>query len=636
MRSALPGTFPFVRSSLPVLLALLLAGCSPAARTTPNVVIISIDTLRPDRLGCYGGRVETPAIDGLARSGVRFENAFTPVPLTLPAHWTIHTGIEPWHHGVVDNGMTLSNPAVATLAERFTKAGYDSAAFVAAFVLHRTFGLDRGFARYDDGPAADAALDQLLHATGRADERVDRALSWLRRERTKPFFLWLHLFDPHAPYDPPPEFRARYSDRPYDGEVAFVDTQVARLLAALDRSGAAGNTLVVLLSDHGESLGEHGEQSHGVLLYDATLRVPLVFQLPRTLTAGKVEHKAATLADVAPTILALAGLAAEPGIDGRDLFSSDHSPRRLAAISESPRRRFGWATLTAIREGGWKYIAGPRPELFEVASDRQEMTDRFGYEAERAAPLARAARAVEKTMRERLAARTAAEPKSEERARLSALGYLSGPTNSPTKNPNPRDVIGSMAELDRAYQLFAEGRLDEAETRLRSLLGQGEVPATAVLEGLARLARLRGRDTEAEALYAQLLEQDPQAVAALAQLVVLAKKRGAHRTEVERARRLAALAPTDGGASRLLADALFAAGRLVESETEWRRGLAVAPGAGRLRLGFARFLIATGRPAEAQREFVRISADESLPGDLVQEAAAVEATLPGAGQRTGN
>lgn len=612
--------------ALPVGL-LFFSGCSPTAEPHPNVLLVSIDTLRADRLGCYGaGQVETPAIDSLARAGVRFENAFTPVPLTLPAHWTIHTGVDPWHHGIVDNGMTLGDSSVATLAERFSEAGYDSAAFVAAFVLHRTFGLNRGFSRYDDGPAADAAIDHLMHANGSADERVDRALSWLRRERTKPFFLWLHLFDPHAPYDPPAEFRARYAERPYDGEVAFVDGQVARLLAALDRSGAAGNTLVVLLSDHGESLGEHGEQSHGILLYDATLRVPLIFRLPGKLAAGKVEREPATLADVAPTILSLAGLAAEPGVDGRDLFGSDRSPRRLAAISESPRRRFGWASLTAIREGGWKYIAAPRPELYEIATDPRETTDRFGREAERATPLARAARAVEKTLRERLADQTAAEPSQEDRARLAALGYLSGPVDS-TRAPNPKDVIGSMAELDRAYQLFAEGRLDEAEVRLRSLLGRSEIPAAAVLEGLARRARLRGRDAEAEALYLRLLQQDPLAVGAHAQLVVLAKKRGDHRTEIERARRLAALAPQDGGASRLLADALWNAGKLKESEAEWRRGLNVAPDAGWLRLGFARFLIATGRPDEARRELVRIKTDETLPSNLLEKAAEAEAAL---------
>lgn len=614
-----------------LLAALFLPGCSPATRPTPtNVVLVSIDTLRPDRLGCYGAtQVETPAIDALAASGVRFEQAFTPVPLTLPAHWTLLTGVEPWHHGVVDNGMTLGAPPVATLAERFAAAGYDTAAFVSAFVLHRTFGLDRGFARYDDGPAADAALDQLLHATGRADERVDRALAWLRRERTKPFFLWLHLYDPHAPYEPPPGFRARYADRPYDGEVAFVDTQIARLLSALERSGASAQTLVVLLSDHGESLGEHGELTHGVLLYDATLHVPMIFRLPGTLTAGEVRREAVTLADVAPTVMALAGLDTTPGIDGKKLFGSTDTPRPLAAISESPHRRLGWATLVAIREAGWKYIAAPRPELFSLADDPGERIDRSGEQAARTAPLARAARAVEATMRTRLAERLAAEPTREEQAQLAALGYLGGARTTTATSIDPKDAIASLSQIDRAYQMFAEGRFDEAEATLRSLLGQARIPPAAVLEGLARLAKLRDRNAEAESLYRQLLTQDPESVAALAQLVVLARQRGDHRLAVERGRRLVALAPTDGGASRLFAEALLAAGDATGAEAEWRRGIAVAPRAGWLRLGFARFLIASGRRGEGERELDRITADDDQPADLVTAARAARSGTTG-------
>lgn len=613
---------PVVASSLLLVLSVLLAGCG---RIEPpvNVLLVSVDTLRPDRLGCYGAtRVETPAIDGLARAGVRFDQAFTPVPLTLPAHWTILTGVEPWHHGVVDNGMTLAAPPAATLAERFAGAGYETAAFVSAFVLHRTFGLDRGFARYDDGPAADAALDQLLHATGRADERVDRALAWLQRERTRPFFLWLHVFDPHAPYDPPEGFRARYAERPYDGEVAFVDTQVARLLSALDRSGAAARTLVVLLSDHGESLGEHGEQTHGIFLYDATLRVPLILRLPGRLAAGEVRREPVTLADVAPTVLALAGLSATPGIDGRDLFGADRSPRQLAAISESPHRRLGWASLTAIRDEGWKYIAAPRPELYALVDDPSERRDRIGAETGRAATLARAAQAVDAALRARLAAGGTADPRSEERARLAALGYVSGQRPAAGAAPDPKDVIGGVNELDDAYQLLAEGRFDEADARLRALVAPGQPASLPVLEALARLARMRGREAEAESLYLQVLERDPEAVAALAQLVVLARQRGDHHGAVERGRRLVALAPTDGGASRLLAEALFAAGKAPAAEAEWRRGLAAAPRAGWLRLSFARFLIATGRAAEGRRELDRITADEDQPADLVTAANA--------------
>lgn len=604
------------------LLAAATAGCRPAGRPAPNVVVVSIDTLRPDRLGCYGGSLaDTPAIDALSREGIRFQNAFTPVPLTLPAHWTILTGLQPWHHGVVDNGMTLSRPPAATLAERFAGAGYDTAAFVSAFVLHRTFGLDRGFSRYDDGPAADAALGQLLHESSPADERVDRALSWLRRERTQPFFLWLHLFDPHAPYAPPPGFRARFRDRLYDGEVAFVDTQVARLLSALVRAGLKEKTLVVLLSDHGESLGEHGEETHGLLLYDATLRVPLILRLPGKLAAGQVRTDPVTLADVAPTILSLAGLPATPGIDGRDLFGPEESSvRAIGAVSEAPRRRLGWAPLIAVREGGWKLISAPRPELYRVSDDPAELLDRRADDPDRATALARTARGIEARLQSVLSARGASEPDLEDRARLSALGYVSGPRSATTAPPDPKDVIRSMGELDRAYQLFADGKLDEAQASLSALLERSELPSPTVLEGLARLARLRGDEAGAESHYLRLLAQDPGALGPLAQLVLLARSRGEHGVEIERARRLVALAPRDGGASRLLAEALLAGGDAAAAEAEFRRGLEAAPRSGWLRLGLARLLAASGRGPEADLELDRILADEDVPDGLATEA----------------
>ncbi len=606
-------------------LALFFAtACSPFPEAPPsplNVVLVSIDTLRSDRLGCYGAKdVETPAIDRLAREGVRFERAFSPVPLTLPAHWTILTGVQPWHHGSVDNGMTLSAPPVATLAERFAAAGYDTAAFVAAFVLNRSFGLNRGFARYDDGPAADAALDQLFHATAPADERVSHALAWLRKPRSRPFFLWLHLYDPHAPYEPPPGFRARYGGRLYDGEVAFVDTQVARLLAGLERSGAAERTLVALLSDHGESLGEHGEATHGVLLYDATLQVPLLFRLPQVLPAGTLRSEAVTLADVAPTVLALAGLSASPEVDGIDLFQEPSTrSRRLAAISEYPRRRLGWAGLVAVREGSWKYILAPRPELYRVADDPRERSDRVALEPSKATELARAARLVASALRAQLDARATAEAGAVDRAGLAALGYLTGSGTAASTDADPKDVIGFMADLDRANQALAEGRLDEAESRFRSLLGK-KAPPLAALEGLGRITRMQGRNVEAEKWFAQLFARDPDYVAALAQLVALARERGDTRTAVDRARRLTGLAPADASASRLLAEALLAAGDAPAAEAEWRRGLEAAPQSGWLRLGFVRFLVAAHRQGEALLELDRILANEDLPEEVVSSA----------------
>ena len=619
-------------------LALLFSGCGqapPAAR--PNVLLISIDTLRADRLGAYGARaIETPALDALAQGGIRFENAFTPVPLTLPAHWTLHTGVEPWHHGVVDNGMSARTPP-ATLAERLSAIGYDSAAFVAAFVLHRSFGLDRGFDHYDDGPATDAALDQVVHATAPADERVGRALRWLqdgRQRPARPFFLWLHLFDPHAPYQPPKDFRARYAGRPYDGEVAFVDSQIARLMAGLERLGVAESTLIVLTSDHGESLGEHGEQTHGVLLYEATLRVPLIVRLPAGQNAGEVRTEAATLADVVPTLLACVGLPSGPEIDGRDLFGKKTGDvRRLGAISEYPRRRLGWASLVAVREGPFKFIAAPRPELYRLTDDPGEQKNLFDTERRQAVALARGVEAIGLELGKRRDAGNTAEPDAEDRAGLAALGYVGATLEdlALSSRPDPKDVVGSLGELDRAYQLFAEGRFEEAEQRFRQLLNETHFPKVAALEGLARVARLQGKSGEATAAYSRLLEVDPESVSALAQLILLARERGDSAAALEKARRLKELAPRDAAASRLLAEALVAAGQKDAAEAEWMQALAAVPDAGWLRLSLARFLLTEGRWPEAREHLDRLLAAEkvSVPEDLRQAATELRAAGEG-------
>ena len=609
----------------------LAPACAPSRRAPsepPNVLLISVDTLRADHLGCYGAQaVETPAIDRLAGEGVRFQNAYSPVPLTLPAHWTIHTGIEPWRHGVLDNGMVLRESPATTLAERFSRAGYETAAFVAAFVLNRAFGLDRGFGHYDDGPSSDAELDQLFHSTAPADERVGRALHWLRQPRSRPFFLWLHLYDPHSPYEPPSAFRKLYAERPYDGEIAFVDTQIARLLAALESSRESARTLVVLLSDHGESLGEHGELTHGMLLYDATLQVPLIFRLPSRLPAGTVRPDAVTLADVAPTVLALAGLPLGEAVDGVDLFGpAAVAGRRLGAVSETPRRRFGWAGLVAVREGAWKFILAPRAELFRIADDPRETRDRLERDRAAASVLEREARRIAVVTEKRAETLAVAEGGAEEKARIAALGYISGPLSPQTRGANPRDAIGFLAGLDRANQLLAERRLDEANSAFLAYTTV-ERPPIAAFEGLGRIARLQGRSADAERYFARLVELDPGSVTALAQLVVLARERGDPEAALERSRRLSRMAPLSASASRLFAEALAESGMRKEAEAEWRRGLAESPHAGWLRLSLARYLIAERRPREAQEVLDQILAEEEFSEDLLAMARAMREAL---------
>ena len=314
-------------------LVLVAAACTgstpPPAPTRPNVLLITIDTLRADRLG----RGLTPAIDALAASGVRYTNARATAPLTLPSHTSILTGTLPPEHGVRINGVALA--ARPMLARAFGTAGYRTGAFVGAYVLDRRFGLSGGFDTYDDRVPRDPSGAARLEAERRGDTVVSSALEWLGRAGPQPFFAWIHLYDPHVPYDPPQEFLAKGRGNAYDGEVAFADAQVARLLDWLRTSGQAPNTVVAVTADHGEGLGDHGEATHGMLAYDSTLRVPLVVVRPGS--QGRTVETNVSLADLAGTLLQAAGVRVPAGMRGGPLEGAGEA----YAETKYPSRRGG-------------------------------------------------------------------------------------------------------------------------------------------------------------------------------------------------------------------------------------------------------------------------------------------------------
>jgi arylsulfatase A-like enzyme len=326
-----------------------LAGCSadpprlaePGGAAGMNVLVVTVDTLRADRLGCYGhAGARTPTIDGLAGNWLRFERATTVSPITLPSHASIFTGLEVPNHGVRHNGTFRLSPDHTTLAERFSAAGYDTAAFVSAYVLERRFGLSQGFDKYDDrfdahdpGPGSypERPADRV---TDRVIERLDSR----GRASDRPFFAWIHYFDPHGPYEPPAPFDESFAEAPYDGEVAFVDRELGRLLRALDTHE---ETLVVFTSDHGEGLGDHGEVTHADLIYDSTMRVPLIISNPRLFPGGEVVHdRLAATIDVVPTVVALVGLPGATGasspLDGVDLAAAPDDDRAVYLETLAP------------------------------------------------------------------------------------------------------------------------------------------------------------------------------------------------------------------------------------------------------------------------------------------------------------
>ena len=403
---------------------LLAAGVWGAA---PNLVLVTIDTLRADRLGCYGYRAgETPNLDQLAKRGAVFENAVTHTPLTAPSHASIFTGLYPTAHQVRDTGGFVLGAAHATLAQILQQRGWDTAAFIGASVLKRQFGFSRGFAVYDDEmPPPDPHRVSGDYAERRAAVVVDRASKWLDARSAKPFFLWVHLFDPHSPYDPPAPFKEKFRSRLYDGEVAYTDQQVGRLLAAVARRPGAANTLVAVLSDHGESLSDHGEYSHGVFLYDATVRIAFLLAGPGVPAGARVKQQARAI-DVLPTLLALTNVPVPQSAQGSNLapaLQGKPEPETFAYLETLyPKINLGWAELRGVRTSRWKYIRAPQPELYDLARDPAEKTNVIGAHPAEVkqleANLNSVTRGTEKVQTTLVDQRTLAQLKS--------LGYLGG------------------------------------------------------------------------------------------------------------------------------------------------------------------------------------------------------------------
>src|SRR3954463_9218229 len=344
-----------------------------------NLLIVTLDTTRADRIHAYGfDGIETPNLDRMAREGVLFEQAVAPAPLTLPAHSSIFTGRFPPAHGVRDNGGFFLDARETTLAERLQARGFRTGGFVGAYVLDHKWGIAQGFQTYFDDFDLSKYQSLSLGSVDRpGNEVADKALQWLDGVGSKRFFGWVHFYDAHSPYDPPEPFKSRYAGHPYIGEIAFVDSQVGRLLAYLDAHHLADNTVVIVMGDHGESLGEHGEGTHGFFVYQATMHVPLLVRAPYDLMAGRRVADTVRSIDILPTALELLGVPSSEHLEGTSvvpLMTGAKKELGLAAYSEAiyPRFHFGWSDLRALTSGRYKYVAAPRPELYDLQEDPGE------------------------------------------------------------------------------------------------------------------------------------------------------------------------------------------------------------------------------------------------------------------------
>jgi choline-sulfatase len=518
-----------------------LAPRSPAARLAalwagrgvekPNVLLVTLDTTRADHLGCYGSReVRTPVLDGLAHRGVLFEQAATAAPLTLPAHASILTGMYPTFHGVRVNGNNALGEGQTTLAEVFTAQGYSCAAFIAAFVVDGRWGLKQGFEHYDDKLEMSRSKHIDLGAIQRpANAVLDSALAWLDGHKDVPFFAWVHLYDPHLPYDPPEPFKSEYGGGGpaglYGGEIAFMDSQIGRLTDWLASTGLDRSTVIVLVGDHGEGLGSHGEGSHGYYVYEYAIHVPLIAVAPLSgLQDRRVAAQVSTV-DVFPTILSLAGLAPRPEVQGRSLLPLMFRPgtaRDVPAYAESmaPSIQFGWSPLRVLRTTRYKYIDAPRPELFDLAADGGETLNLAGGEPGVARSMKRELdQLVERTSRGAPAPQ-AANIDKDTMERLSALGYVGAPVAARKAAgqagplADPKDKFAVFQKVTAAGELVTADKYSEAVPLLESALAEEPGIPQAMLV-LSTCYKELGRSDEAKSMLDRVLKEDPENVQAL-------------------------------------------------------------------------------------------------------------------------
>lgn len=542
---------------------LTLACATPRPLEPPSsVLIVTIDTLRADRVGAYGDdRARTPVMDGLVKAGVAFERAFTPVPITLPAHVSLMTGLLPPAHGVRGNGSFALGAGPTTLAEVMKKTGRQTAAFIGGFPLSRRFGLSRGFDVYDDSVTKADGVNYDL-AERRADSVVERALAWLVAN-PGPSFVWVHLFDPHAPYDPPEAFR---TDDPYRDEIASADASLGRLISAWD--ARAGKSLVVVTSDHGEAFGEHGEWSHSLFVYDTTLHVPLIVR-GSGFDPGRRSQVSVSLVDIAATLAEFTGSSgAIPGVSLTSALKPEAVGRPLYAETMSPRLDFGWSELRSWREDGFKWIRAPKPELFSLAEDRGEETNLASTDPRRGRALDGALGTALTTMGEKSAAQ-GADPETVERLR--SLGYVQG-TGGKGSGADPKDKVAVARQIAQAAGPFKGW--DEAIVAYRGLVKLD--PENPLLNLRLADALLRSGRVEASLPH-------------FAQVI----RSGSNTAD-----------PFVGQGT-----ALAQLNRLKEARAVLESGLKVAPASGQLHFNLGEIARMEGRQRDAIREFEEAALD---------------------------
>ena len=545
-----------------------------SSSTRPNIILISIDTLRADRVG----RGLTPAIDALAARGVKFTNVRATAPLTLPSHASLMTGVIPPLHGVRENGV-LFDRKTPTLARLLKDAGYRTGAFVGAYVLNRRFGLDEGFDTYDDAVRRDMERAEQLEAERPGSAVIDAALAWLPTGGLSagdaPFFAWIHMYDPHAPYTPPADFLAKAGGNGYDGEVAYADAQVGRVMEALRSRNLAERTIVVVTSDHGEALGEHGEQTHGMLVYDATLRVPLIVSAPwlaaNAGSAGKADDRPRSLTELTPGLLHLAGVVTPQGLCGSLL--ADPGEQVSGSIgcdsySESVYpRRAGWHGVSALSDAQWKLVQSSESELYDLQKDPGEQTNVAAAHPGVVQAMSAAVRKLTQSAR----ATAAVAPEAAERLR--ALGYVSGSTVMAADEataPNPAREIAAWTTFEEALGRL-QRREPSAALALLKPLAEKYPSAPVFQSSYAQALKDAGDANAAVGVYRAAVKKWPANAALFHDLAVAAREAGDTAEAARAAQAAVALDDTSAMAQNGLGLLHADAGRSAEAAAAFER-----------------------------------------------------------------
>jgi choline-sulfatase len=612
---------------------LLLASCAaplPSAPEAPaNVLLITLDTVRADHLGAYGlPSARTPHLDALADQGVRFAEAIAVAPVTLPSHASMLTGRYPLHHGARDNGRFRLPTDATTLAEHLQRHGYSTGAVVSARVLARRYGLDQGFATYDDNLDDGRRAERFMVEESRADHAVDRALTLLDGKLEEPWFLWLHLFDAHAPYEAPERFDALFPHAPYDAEIAWVDDQVGRLLTHLQTTGQEQRTLTTVIADHGEGLGEHGESSHGIFVYRSTTHVPWLLSGPGV-EPGVIEGLVSQV-DLLPTLLDHLGLPSLPG-DGLShaplLTGGGRAASRDGVLTESVHalHTFGWAPVRAVDTGAYKLIDAPQRELYDMVRDPREEVDLLPVRPDQAAALQPVL--VRLTGDDDLRALKPEPLDAETTEMLTRLGYLDAQgLRRGTELLDPKEGLAIWTALQVCQQHIRDAQHEVAIECLEALRVRD--PNNPAIElALAEVLSTTGRTEAQEAALQRAIVLDPEDPRALAAFADLRLAEGAGEEGLALLEQAAAHSPLDTWAHIALARHLFHLGRREEAEARYAKALEINPYRASARLGHAIVLQALGRSEEARADLTRLDLDELTTSESWYDLGGLRAAL---------